>query len=414
MERNSICKLMKKIFLILLFLFSISLFGQTTLTEWQVLNDTTKFNRALDSSTLVYNKARRVFYYLNHPITAVETFNYVYGQGWLTPIAGTSTPTYWTENLTGLRRRMYPNNLTDSISIGTQTPTVKFEVNGDIKATVSSYTDIAIEGIGNSGTGVYGTATTGNGISGRATGTNASGVRGYSSGNGVGVVASASSSGIPFEAVGQSSSSSSSFKVAKFAGTPTGTPANGFGLYQSFSLENDNYESTETGRLYNKLTNVRKDKFSSSFELWTAMAGSLTKKLEIDSTGNIIDPSIYSAVVGGTNAALFVDNTGLIGKLTSSRRFKHNITPMENINWLYKLKPVNFLYKKDTTNTKQYGLIAEDVEKVNKSFITYDKNGLPETVEYSKLIAPMLKAIQDQQKEIQELKARIRVLEKKE
>ncbi len=81
---------MKKIFLILLFLFSISLFGQTTLTEWQVLNDTTKFNRALDSSTVVYSKARRFFYYLNHPITAVETFNYVYGQGWLTPVGGST------------------------------------------------------------------------------------------------------------------------------------------------------------------------------------------------------------------------------------------------------------------------------------------------------------------------------------
>jgi hypothetical protein len=129
--------------------------------------------------------------------------------------------------------------------------------------------------------------------------------------------------------------------------------------------------------------------------------------------GWLTSAATYATTVGATNRDLYIDNTGVIGYVSSSRRFKKNITPMESINWLYKLNPVNFIYKKDTTAAKQYGLIAEDVEKVNKSLVSYGKDGLPETVNYSTLITPMLKAIQAQQKEIQELKQRIKTLEKK-
>ncbi|HXK49206.1 MAG TPA: tail fiber domain-containing protein, partial [Clostridiales bacterium] len=105
--------------------------------------------------------------------------------------------------------------------------------------------------------------------------------------------------------------------------------------------------------------------------------------------------------------------SGYIGYVSSSERYKENISPMENIGWLYKLKPVNYNYKSDESKPKQYGLVAEEVDMINKSFVSYNENGEVETVSYSSLITPMLKAIQDQkemiealQKEIEELKKR--------
>ncbi len=99
----------------------------------------------------------------------------------------------------------------------------------------------------------------------------------------------------------------------------------------------------------------------------------------------------------GSNKGSFADNNGKIGYIASSARYKDDIFDMEEVDWLYNLRPVNFTYKSDEIKKKQYGLIAEEVEKVNPDFVHYNNDGRVETVSYSQLIAPMLKAIQDQQ-----------------
>jgi hypothetical protein len=119
----------------------------------------------------------------------------------------------------------------------------------------------------------------------------------------------------------------------------------------------------------------------------------------------------YVGTLGTTNRDLFADNTGKIGYIASSARYKNNIFDMEDVDWLYDLRPVNFTYKSDLTEKKQYGLIAEEVEKVNPEFVSYNSDGSVETVSYSQLIAPMLKALQDQQAVITELQKRIEALE---
>lgn len=138
-----------------------------------------------------------------------------------------------------------------------------------------------------------------------------------------------------------------------------------------------------------------------------------THLLTINDPGQLIALPTYSVTVGGTNRDLYIDNTGKIGYVSSSKRYKKNIINMESVAWLYDLNPVNFTYKTDTTGTKQYGLIAEDVEKVNKNIISYNEKGEVETVEYSKLIVPLLKALQDQQKRIEELEIKLNRLLKK-
>jgi hypothetical protein len=107
-----------------------------------------------------------------------------------------------------------------------------------------------------------------------------------------------------------------------------------------------------------------------------------------------------------------MDSDGKIGRQTSSKKYKDNITSMESIDWLYNLNPVNFIYKKDKTKSKQYGLIAEEVDIVNKSIVVY-KEDEPDSVSYDKLITPLLKSVQEQKKEIDNLKAEIEELKKK-
>ncbi len=123
--------------------------------------------------------------------------------------------------------------------------------------------------------------------------------------------------------------------------------------------------------------------------------------------GEVYFPDVYTVAVGATNRDLYIDNTGKIGYLSSAKRFKKQIKPMEDISWLYKLRPVNYVYKSDQKGIKQYGLIAEEVEKINPLFVSYNKDGIIETVNYSQLITPMLKAIQDLKVENQQLKNKL-------
>lgn len=76
---------------------------------------------------------------------------------------------------------------------------------------------------------------------------------------------------------------------------------------------------------------------------------------------------------------------------------------MDDISWIYRLRPVNYRYKNDPSGSKHYGLIAEEVEKVNPLFVSYGPDGRAETVWYTGLIAPIIKTVQEQQQEIERL-----------
>lgn len=143
------------------------------------------------------------------------------------------------------------------------------------------------------------------------------------------------------------------------------------------------------------------------------------ERLRIASGGNITSLATYSATVGGTNRDVFVDSTGLIGYVSSIRASKINIQPLVTLNWLYQLTPVSFNYRKkdeqgsytsDADGPTQYGLIAEDTEKFNPDLCFYDDvDGEKHLrgVSYTKLIVPMLKAIQDLRAEVDSLKAQL-------
>ncbi len=64
----------------------------------------------------------------------------------------------------------------------------------------------------------------------------------------------------------------------------------------------------------------------------------------------------------------------------------------------------------DENQVKQYVLITEEVELINAGLVSYNEEGLPETVSYSALITPLLKAVQEQQAIIEELRREIEEL----
>jgi hypothetical protein len=86
-----------------------------------------------------------------------------------------------------------------------------------------------------------------------------------------------------------------------------------------------------------------------------------------------------------------VSPSGQLGTMTSSARFKESIKSMDKASEaIHALRPVTFLYKSDTTNTPQFGLIAEEVAAVDPNLVVRDENGRIYTVRYEAVNAMLL------------------------
>jgi trimeric autotransporter adhesin len=100
--------------------------------------------------------------------------------------------------------------------------------------------------------------------------------------------------------------------------------------------------------------------------------------------------------------------TGRLGSNASSKRFKRDIDPMHKTSEaIYSLKPVTFRYKNDKTNTPQFGLIAEEVAKVNPALIAVDKEGKPYTVRYNQINAMLLNEFLKEHRKMEKLEATV-------
>jgi hypothetical protein len=91
--------------------------------------------------------------------------------------------------------------------------------------------------------------------------------------------------------------------------------------------------------------------------------------------------------------------------LWNGTNLKDNIEPIEEVkfNELKNLEPKVFNYKKDTSNKKHYGFIAQEIEKVYPELVKDSVFGY-KTVNYIELIPLLVSKINCMQKEIDELK----------
>jgi hypothetical protein len=107
-----------------------------------------------------------------------------------------------------------------------------------------------------------------------------------------------------------------------------------------------------------------------------------------------------------------IDSAGQLGTQSSSRRFKHDIEPMDaNSESLLALKPVTFHYKSDKTKRPEFGLIAEEVADVNPDLVVRDENGEIYTVRYDAVNAMLLNEFLKEHKAFIEEQHKVETLE---
>jgi hypothetical protein len=122
-----------------------------------------------------------------------------------------------------------------------------------------------------------------------------------------------------------------------------------------------------------------------------------------------------SGVTISGGAAVYVNSNGKLGTMTSSARFKDEIQPMDKASEaILSLKPVTFRYKKELNPTRiaQFGLVAEDVEKVNPDLVARDKQGKAYTVRYEAINAMLLNEFLKEHQRVLEQQGTIAQLEK--
>ena len=119
--------------------------------------------------------------------------------------------------------------------------------------------------------------------------------------------------------------------------------------------------------------------------------------------------NIYGvATQSGTTAPVVVSNDGQLGTIVSSQRFKKDIAAMDKASEIIlSLRPVTFHYRSDANGTPQFGLIAEEVAKVNPALVLPDKEGKPYSVRYDQVNAMLLNEFLKEHKTVQEQDARL-------
>jgi hypothetical protein len=121
-----------------------------------------------------------------------------------------------------------------------------------------------------------------------------------------------------------------------------------------------------------------------------------------------IDSVFGVTTQSGMTAPVIVSNNGQLGTVASSERFKKDIASMQKTSEaILVLRPVTFHYRTDAVNTPQFGLIAEEVAKVNPALVLPDKEGKPYTVRYDAVNAMLLNEFLKEHKTVQEQGAMI-------
>jgi hypothetical protein len=126
---------------------------------------------------------------------------------------------------------------------------------------------------------------------------------------------------------------------------------------------------------------------------------------------NVSNSCFIGHILGATvssGTAVFINSSGQLGTVSSSRRFKNDIKPMDQgSEAILALKPVTFHYKSDNTGTPQFGLIAEEVAEINPDLVVRDDKGDIYTVRYDAVNAMLLNEFLKEHRKVEEQQVRI-------
>src|SRR5205085_8486171 len=117
--------------------------------------------------------------------------------------------------------------------------------------------------------------------------------------------------------------------------------------------------------------------------------------------------------VAVTGSTVTVNSSGQLGVAPSSAQFKEAINPMDKASEaILALKPVTFRYKHelDPDGIQQFGLVAEEVEKVNPDLVARDEQGKPYTVRYDAVNAMLLNEFLKEHRKVEQLEKQVAAL----
>ncbi len=219
-------------------------------------------------------------------------------------------------------------------------------------------------------------------------------------------------------------------------------------IYESMTIgarpANDGFSSirlapySSTSRGYN--IDVYDNNSAYAFQIYDDVNAAV--RFYINSSGNVgigttsprggstldVNGKVYVATFASGSSTTVCQNANVLSSCTSASRFKENVEPSDiGLNEVLAMKPVTFDLRdhKDNWEKHDFGFIAEDMEKINPLFVTYDQDGEINGVRYMQLTAVNAKAIQElyaiiteqknlaasQQEEIDELKRQIQRLD---
>ncbi|MEO8174229.1 MAG: tail fiber domain-containing protein, partial [Sediminibacterium sp.] len=134
-----------------------------------------------------------------------------------------------------------------------------------------------------------------------------------------------------------------------------------------------------------------------------SVAGNITSAAISSSNGYMDALKVSTTISANTLTAINVTVSNLTN--FSDLRFKKNISNLSSsLSGILSLRPVSYNWRNPAFGTnRQVGFIAQDVRKIFPDLVAEDKNGNL-SVNYSGMVSPMVKAMQEQQKQIEDLK----------
>lgn len=149
--------------------------------------------------------------------------------------------------------------------------------------------------------------------------------------------------------------------------------------------------------------------FTGSPESCITHSGTQTVHIVVDEfSGTVFVDAVSNHPIAGSQVV--INASGQLGVAPSSKRFKNNIKPMEQSSEsIFALKPVTFRYKAeiDRNNIPQFGLVAEDVDKVSPDLVVRDKEGKPYSVRYEAVNAMLLNEFLKEHDKVEELQSTV-------
>lgn len=168
-----------------------------------------------------------------------------------------------------------------------------------------------------------------------------------------------------------------------------------------------------------------------TFDTTPEGAGVPVERMSIKQDGATFMPAVYDDTISSNVRDLQIDDSGQLGYVSSSLKYKTNIRDLDDYSEVYQLRPRKY-DRKDGSRIDEVGLIVEEVELIMPEIVSYKRGVIdnligegdeisifqtfytttePETVSYSGLIIPLLVEVQNLKAEVETLKARITVLE---